>query len=196
MSNLPNSFVKIQEEETNGTSSGDTSSAISDSVFIRIGGVANQILNTIQKAAVGTLEMSILTEVQFQAIKGTHWVLADGRAAPTDSAYYAQISHTVEDRRGQFVKGNSSAAAPSLAIVPPQIPVHTHSVAWDNIPGEKVQGSSNQLLNDGGNQRVEAYPIPENLLTFSTDGGSASVTAIETRPRNECFNIFVKIYED
>lgn len=193
MSNLPNSFVPIQEEETNGTSSGETPSAISDSVFIRIGGVVNQILNTIQKAAVGTLELSVLTEEQFQAIKGETWVLADGRDAPTDSEYYSQIGPVVADYRAQFVKCYTGGAPPQV-IREPQVPSHSHTITWDNLPGEKVQGVSNQLLNDGGTERVEAYPIPESLLTFSTSTGSN--TATETRPRNECVNIFVKIYED
>jgi len=177
--NLPHFFQKIQVEDV------EFRASISESVAQRVGGVINKILDDLQKAAVGTVEMSILTEAQFQSLKGETWVLADGRNV-SGSVYHSTTGRiTIPDLRGNFLRG-----AVPLAVGNQQFNAnlsHSHTSAFSQ---SGALGLAPVLDTAGGADEISTYPARvESDFDFdlSFEGGN------ENRPRNVTINHFIKI---
>lgn len=177
MANIPVSNVPIPIEAALARS------PVSESLIQAIGGAINGILQL--GPAVGTVEMSDLSESAFQGIKGTNWVLSDGRSV-SGSRYHTLtgLSH-VPDRRGTFprMKDHGRGLDPSgnLAIgtyVADAIGAHTHNFT-DLVPSAAAGGSDGGGDNDRGLQGVPS--------TTASTGGA------ETRPKFVVINFFVRI---
>lgn len=102
MSNIPVSGTKITLDQTYYLA------AASSDLFTRIGAAINLLLRNAETQPVGSMIQSMLTEVQFQAIRGTGWILADGRSV-AGSAYETLTGISLApDCRGTYIRGKNN----------------------------------------------------------------------------------------
>lgn len=171
---------------------------------------------------VGMIASSMLTEVQFQALNGPSWILADGRSVA--GSFYATVTgfSIVPDLRGQFIRGKNNGridgnqdpdgeralgAWQANAVVP-----HDHSLAnhqhisplgvqhnagfpWQyGISG--VTYSSSNLQYGVGGSFANLPTLANNgsgALSSPSSGNTGMFGSAETRPNNMATNIFIKI---
>lgn len=143
--------------------------------------------------AVGDVVASMLTVEQFQALRGTGWVLADGGSYA--GSRYAEITgrSSVPDLRGVFLRGKDHGRnaedgrgnpGGDFALgdyQPDEVGSHGHEV---EIADSTDIGEQEVPVISEGTTSEEADP--HNLRT-TEDGGS------ETRPRNVTVNYFIRI---
>lgn len=186
------SFGKVQIEQTS------QKSPISEGTIKQVAAAVNYYLQNIEKATIGQIEYSLLNLTQFQAEKGTGWVLANGQPVP-DSAYAALIGGSVPDMRGRFLRmkdhgaGRDKTGERSLgdlennAVLSHNHPasfidtLSQHGLATDNVKNINTGG--------GGQPKTTGYPAFVSSYNFLID----HTGDVETRPRNITVNVFIKI---
>ncbi|MEZ5326893.1 MAG: hypothetical protein R3F19_17730 [Verrucomicrobiales bacterium] len=171
----------------------------------------------VKEWAIGSIQMSLLTEEQFITIAGDHWVLADGRSVNGSQWHAVTGKSVVPDLRSRFIRmaktsskvgilENDSTAANGLAVA-----VNTsggskntattgaHSHAQYVTANAGTSAIRRDWSGDGNSSRY-----PQGLNTGSAGDHKHSVnidhahsTAItgdvETRPSNISVNYFLKI---
>lgn len=196
--NVSGAYSLIQLEEI------DYSSPVSSSVFNRIAAVVNQALATSTNSALGTVELSMLTEAQFQSQKGSNWVLMDGRSV-AGSLYASTFGVTnIPDGRGLFLRAKDNGAgndpfgelATGTAQLNNSYQAHSHggtiSIQQGAIPVSFTAYSN--IFNNGGTASgryhgsayFETPPSPQQFATIANGGN-------ESRARNITTNFFIKI---
>lgn len=198
MSDIVSSPKKIQVEES------DERAPVSESLLQKMGGSINYILDQADAQAVGSYDFSRLSEAQYQAQRGTGWILADGRNVA--GSRYATITGntTVPDARGLFMrmKDFSTAVTPNVSGRNPagnlalnslqldEFTQHAHGVTSSNSPYGMNQLLTTKLekeVDEGG----EKYNVDGFLgVNFSVNANGSST---ETRPRNITLNVFIRI---
>jgi len=87
----------IQQEET------DYRSGVSEALLTKIGGAINWI-NANAADQVADIKHSFLTEAQFQSLRGTTWVLCDGRSVVGSDYETLTGNSNIPDVRGRFMR--------------------------------------------------------------------------------------------
>lgn len=120
---------------------------------------------------VGDVVHSVLTEAQFQAIRGPNWVLCDGRDVSGSRLATLTGNNLLPDVRGQHLRGKNNGRSdgeenPSGDLnigIQESDQMQSHFHNWN---------STNHL------SQTDAYTTPINYLTGdSTNGGSGPPTA-------------------
>ena len=108
-----------------------------------------------ESTSVGDVRYSILTEVQFQAINGSGWILADGRSVAGSKYEDITGNSAIPDARGLFVRGKNNGRA----------------------DGNQDPDGDRTL----GNLQLDKTRIPRNTgFTSSSNGDHRHATAINT----------------
>ena len=193
---LPEVAKKIQVEETSERS------PCSESLFQKIGSSLNYIQNNLQTLAVGSIESSFLTEAQYQAIRGTGFVLADGRNVAGSTYSIITGETTIPDLRGVMIRGKDHGRGLNpdgdLALGTYQDAIvreHNHGVNYsDGTSGSTAWwpwgGSPYLKAQDGTEQRNVTGPSSQYVsVTFivlnrGVDSG---------HPKNMTCNWFIRI---
>ena len=143
-----------------------------------------KIFKQTDRRAVGDVEQSMLTLAQFQAIKGTGWVLADGSSCVGTT--YATITgaSTVPDLRGLVLRGKNNGRVDGNQNPDGEVALgtyqaddfksHAHSILRSSVLGQVA----NTVMGGGGNDYGTAAP---------TTGGN------ESRMKNATVNHFIKV---
>lgn len=135
---------------------------------------------------VGEIVSSMLSEAVFLKLYGNDWRLANGDATPDGTAYY-QVSKTLPDLRGVFLRGknhdrklsgNPDGDTPVGTLQYDMLKNHTHTIPFSTKPGN-LERAFTRL-----NQEAEPGVAESGL---SPTGGT------ETRPINVTINYFIKI---
>ena len=167
-------------------------------------------------SSLGDIRTSVLTEVQFQALNGSDWVLCDGDSC-SGTAYETLTSNsTVPDLRGEFLRGadNGRGVDSGRSLGSTQVDAtdvnnlsvpssgsHTHSTLE---PYADITPGSQSPYYLGRSYTVYAgYTTP--TANYSTSNGThnyigstahthtLSSSDSETRPRNVAVNYFIKV---
>ncbi|RMG19473.1 MAG: hypothetical protein D6729_05135 [Deltaproteobacteria bacterium] len=139
--------------------------------------------------AVGDIVASLLTEEQFQAIRGPNWILADGR--DVQGSAFAQLfgNNFVPDLRGVFLRGkqnnrNDGKGNPNeIALGEYQADAfkrHQHGVAPSAGPEAGFATGVKAAASD---------PAGQDVL----NGNTGEAGEEETRPQNVTVNFFIRI---
>lgn len=161
-----------------------------------------------QRAKVGDVIHSMLTEAQFQAQRDSTWVLMDGRdlsITNPGSAYQALTGQSVlPDSRGRFLRGldTSGTVDPdgaSRALGSSQADAlqgHFHKQYYsDNTGALNGGGSLYRNFVPATNANIAAVRNDHIRQPISDGINGTPRTAKETRPKNVTINIFIKINE-
>ena len=134
---------------------------------------------------IGDIRFSMLTEVQYQAEVGNHWVLCDGRnISGSDLATLLGITN-LPDARGGFLRSINNTRSdgkqdPSGERTPGNYqaddnPYHTHSYSYWSTLATDEDSSDFQMVK------------------FETSYNSSNAGGVEFRPKNICMNCFIMI---
>jgi hypothetical protein len=188
MSNIPAGTEKIQQEET------EFRAAVSENVFKKMGAITNYALLNSQILPLGSIEMSMLNETEFQAQKGDGWVLCDGRDVSTSDFAALTGMGSAPDARGAFLRGKDNGRGldpngdPSLnSIQGPEVKPHLHTGVITNPDGLVTDG-----VTDANFGFAENALIPRNgndILAWSL----ASTGIVESRPLNVTVNFYIRV---
>ncbi len=149
---------------------------------------------------IGTVVSSLLSELAFQNIHGTDWVLSDGQDVTGSDYAVLTGRNTLPDFTGRFIRGaggnaapiaetqdfNTAAPAGFTSTIPTGGP-HNHQYDQVLLSGSGVGG-------DGGTWRSSLNPGANTAGTGNHDH-TINITGwdIETRPSNVTVNFFVRI---
>jgi hypothetical protein len=200
MADLPSIATYMQVEEV------DERAPVSESMLQKLGQSINYILDQADFQAVGSIDMSDLTEAQYQAQRGTGWILADGRNVAGSKYGTITGNTTVPDMRGMFprMKDFSAAVSPNVTGRNPDGNLALGSYQADSI------SDHNHPFSPGGTQPSEFMftaqpgpllsvpPSPLNTVapraaTFTVDNSTGAAGHSESRPLNRSMNWFVRI---
>jgi len=188
MTDIPSALKTIDEKETRSRAS------VSEATLTKIGGSINALVKT-GPEAIGTIETSILTVVQFQSIRGTSWVRMEGQSiAGSDLASLTGMT-TLPDMvsSGRFLRQSASNEADLATTQEDENKSHRHleSTTTRNF----ISGSHYDRL--GGNVAGEFRNMPDSTDGTSTttiySGNTVYDGGAETRPKNIRVNYFIKI---
>ena len=187
MADLPSSKSKIQIEETR------YKSTVSETTFQKVGGAINHILdNSVNQ--VGDVVQSILSEAQFQSLRGNNWVLMSGQDITGSDLNAATGIVNLPDATGNSAFFRQGASLGTLQS--DQNRAHSHTVFYantpDNDPGAGTDiKSDSQLTQTSGSYAQAPVTVPwSSSYSMSSDGGA------EARPINYQMNFFIKINND
>lgn len=170
--------------------------------------------------SIGSFEQSMLTEVQYQALYGSGWIITDGRSV-TGSKYHILTGNTnVPDFRGLVIRGKNNGRSdgnqnPDGELALGQFQDHlftqhdhgggSHSHNG-NTSGEITNGhriNYGEPFGINGYQGGASYPdsnVSNSLNhthSFTTNGPNSTVLILqggnETRMRNVTMNSFIRI---
>jgi hypothetical protein len=194
--NIPDLAKFIQNEEVSGTD------PCSESLFQKIGGSINYIIDYLTQPSVGSIEASVLTLGQFQSARGTGWVLADG-ANVTGSRYASLKSATLPDLRGYYIRGrgynrtdptvyngpaNPDGDTPTGTVQTDAVAAHQHfNHTSPNGPSDFINFNAFQGLNQNGS---DVYNVSEPMnyaIVVTSEGDSIS------KPISVQVNFFIRI---
>jgi hypothetical protein len=189
MSNIPSAFNKVHEEET------EFRSSVGTSLLTKVGGTINQGLDNASPVPLGSIEMSMLTELQFQAVRNDGWILCDGRSIAGSALASLTGSTTAPDSRGRFLRGKDNGAGqdpngdlPIGTQVADSFQSHSHSSSISS-PDGTVTGTGYFTV-AAGTIRAGVFPTDANAaitIALNPAGGP------ESRPNNVTVNFFIRI---
>lgn len=209
MTDLPTSTQPIQAEAT------EFRGPVSESLLQGMGGDINYCLQKVANllsrmataelnyGAVGDIVPSMLTLAQFQAIRGTGWVLANGASA-TGTTYNTITGFAnIPDLRGRFLRGKNNGASVDSngdlalgTLVADQFGSHAHTLT---DPGHR-HSTSNRNVNftdTAGAGPVFPYgwdgDTPINNPLAGTGITMANAGAAETYPKYATINFFIRV---
>lgn len=108
MANVPEQRVKISVEETQFLS------GTTESFMERFAAASNWIALNVSPQPVGSILYSKMNEAQLQVVKGSGWILSDGRNV-TGSAYAALTGiNNCVDLRGIHIRGQNNGRSDGL----------------------------------------------------------------------------------
>jgi len=151
----------------------------------------------IDASQVGDVVESMLTETQFQAIRGSNWVLMDGRNVAGTT--YANITgnSTIPDARGVALRGKNNGRSNSTGNQSGDLALGTYQAdefeSHDHIMnGEYFNSTGAAAGNQYNNPSKVSGGAGATNFTFNrnameSEGGN------ETRMRNITVNIFIKV---
>jgi hypothetical protein len=158
-------------------------------------------------STVGDIVHSILSEAQFQALRGSNWVLCDGRSvAGSKLATQFGISN-VPDARGQFLRGKNNGRADGNEDAAGERALgHFQNDALQNIIGSitnvgtistagthVASGALTRTASAAGNNGIASGGNAGSDVTFNASNSVGARTSTETRPKNIAVNIFIRI---
>lgn len=178
-------YIQIEEVQNKA--------AVSEATASKIGSSVNYILdNGIEP--LGTITQSILTEAQFQALKGTKWVRMSGQSiAGSDLDTLTGIT-TLPDMTGnEAFLGSTDLAESTLANYEAnQNKAHTHKMVRDTTSASTI-GTNDQIAADGD----DGGTVADYKLKGSTSGTLRGTTTSEggtvARPNTYRVSFFIKI---
>lgn len=155
-----------------------------------------------QRAKVGDVVYSTLTEAQFQALRDTTWVLMDGRdvtGSDYDTIALSGLGGTIPDARGQFLRAKNNGRSDGNqdpdgerglgAFQNHAMDSHGHDTRYNTAtPG--AAGGPHVAAISGGGQPNATWASNYDFVSQTLRGTNSST---ETRPRNIAVNIFIKI---
>ena len=136
---------------------------------------------------IGSVENSMLTEAEFQAIKGTEWVLMDGRNIATSDLGVLRGWTTLPDGRGMFLRNKNNGRVDGLQNPAGDLALGTYQADELASHDHTIQYNVVAEANTAQTARPENYAGGPNQFNTSPTGGA------ETRPRNITVNCFIKI---
>lgn len=147
---------------------------------------------------IGTVISSMLTEVQFQAINGTTWILADGRSIVGSQYATATGNTTAPDLRGQYIRGKNNGRVDGNQDPAGERTLGTFQAdAFENHFHDVSSGSGNGSFSSGGLFASTPNGGADNIITQGavTSPGVPDPKTLsgETRVKNVVFNMFIKI---
>lgn len=130
--------------------------------------------------AIGSVQQTFLSAIEFESLMGTDWVLADGRDVSGSRYETITGNSTVPDVRGLFLRTVGGNADPAIGGTQADaIGAHTHP----QIALTSAGGSSGwPLANSTGGNSAEVADTANN-----------NAAGVETRPVNITVNTFIKI---
>jgi hypothetical protein len=146
-------------------------------------------------SCVGDVIHSLLTEVQFQALRGSGWILADGRNVAGSAYSLLTGSSTVPDLRSIFLRGKNNGRSDGN-----QDP--SGERALGHFQNDQMQGHTHTVTTYQGTNTIgqwgrgDGVNVPNNQSVGNpqNDGANgAPRTGLETRVKNVSVNIFVRI---
>ena len=183
--------------------------AVASTMGTRLGAAINFIIDNLPSGpGIGTIQPSMLTLVQFQAIKGAGWVLCDG-ANVTGSAYQTSLGFTnVPDLRNRFFRGKNHARSTGtgdpdgdLALGTfrsNKIKSHSHTATY--VTNRPIAHTNSTFDQDAGGERYNHNPFiwpltSYNMTTQVLNSPPSAYTEIaaEMRPMNIAVNFFIRI---
>lgn len=191
MADVPEQRVKVSLEETyflGGTT---------ESLLSRYAAAINWIANNVRPQPIGTVVYSRMTEVQFQAVRGPGWILADGRNIVGSALHALTGQTTANDCRGVFIRaanngrsdGNQNPDGTAVGgYQADALKAHTHPTTAPQRLA-KTNGTLDVTEDDGGvGARRNADPAFFSLdVSVNNSGGS------QTRPIYRVANAFQRI---
>ena len=187
---VPGNYEKLQVEET------ESRSAIGEKVLYKIAATVNKGIDDVSGVALGTIEISMLTEFIFLQYRGDRWLLCNGQSCA--GTQYATLTGntTVPDMRGRFLRGknNGSGIDPvgELALgtnKEDRLKAHEHVIEVTGIPDSPLWHPG-RFFTDGSDQINMTFVEPvNNLLELQ----SFNNVGIESRPENITVNFFIKV---
>lgn len=185
--NIASSFAsKVQSQETQFRDS------ISEGFFNKVGAIINEGIDRGVSVPVGTIEVSMLEEADFLAIRGSGWVLANGQSA-VGTAFQTLTGKTnVPDFRGRFIR----SLQPSTLLNPGDTQdddniVHTHGISYTNTDAIATSfDTSFKKVDDSTANKAVFNPANfQDVLTVNllNDGTP------ENRMQNVTVNIFIRV---
>lgn len=181
MANLPSAPNYITIEATQMGSAG------TEALAQAIGQSVNWVVDNARGRSVGSLYYSTLTELQFQAVAGVGWVLADGRALlVTDQLRVITGLTTVPDMRGTFQR----EGAVTGVTQPSSNASHTHTV---NLTHNVSKISAGNIYSNIGGPSVGHGVVNWSVLSQRPIASVGTVGATEFCPKYTVFNIFMRI---
>ncbi|NBO99742.1 MAG: hypothetical protein EBU90_06400 [Proteobacteria bacterium] len=150
-------------------------------------------------AAIGSVQASLLTEVQFQAIFGTGWVLARGQNV--SGSKYASITGAsiVPDMRGMFLRGKNNGRNDGNEDPGGDRNVLVNTPQADQMQGHRhnyERATLQQTTSVGGGPNgytIGTWPSTASSDPISDGANSTPRTGNETRPKNMAVNYFIRI---
>lgn len=187
-------------------------SGLNESLSTRLGAAVNWIIDNISNQAIGTVVHSMMTLPQFQAVKGTGWVLANGQAVPL-TLYATQIAPNVPDMRSRYLRGKNNGGSPAgtrsdgnqnpagdLALGTLQATAfssHSHSASFDNFnnPNKFNLAKSDQSLDTDSDSYVWNRNPFLFTPTINITGAISGVSTISTEeiPITRIVNFFIRV---
>jgi len=140
-------------------------------------------------SSVGDITHSVLSETQFQALRGLDWVLCDGRSVAGSKLADEFGFANVPDARGQFLRGKNNGRADGQENPDGEVGLGTQQTDEINshghaFPWGSTAGSSGKMGSSFQHNGTTPFP---NANQVAVTGGN------ETRPKNITVNIFIKI---
>lgn len=175
--------------------------AVAESNMQDIAGSINWIIDNISNPPVGSVQEALLTETQFQSIRGVGWVLADGRNVAGSQFHTITGLTVIPDYRGVHARGKNNGRSDGkenpggdLALGASQgddYKQHNHS-ATQTSPFPIVPGHTNNTTDqDIGNTRYRARLNIPGVTVFGAmstyPGGTQQVVRCVT------VNYFIRI---
>lgn len=159
--------------------------------------------NKINSGQIGDVVNSILDEASFQDLRGSGWVLMDGRDI-TGTPLAAIIGNTLPDARGQFLRAKNNGRADGQEDPDGERALGTQQT--DRAQGHHhtyltstgAAGSGQQFIAGvSGSTRAGqtgGTPPGQDVTAPADDGvNGAPRTGLETNPKNLAVNTYVRI---
>lgn len=185
MVDIPDNFDPIQQESV------ASRAGVSEFVTQQMGGAVNYLLRN--KATVGDMVMSVLSEAQFQAERDTTWVLCDGRGVAGSDYEALTGSSFIPDARGRFPRGkdhgtgrDANGDLPTGSAYDDKLQDHYHTGNF----GPYYYG--NWPSSPPGFAAAGDWP-GHTTGSWNTSGVTSAPVSSETFPKTVIVNMFIKI---
>jgi hypothetical protein len=175
--------------------------AITESMMEDFSETINWIIDHMGNPAVGTVHESVLTEAQFQSIRGTDWVLCDGRNVAGSDYHAITGSVVIPDMRGLHYRGKNNGRSDGnqnpggdLALGTFQsddAKAHVHTATQNDVGTTRQAHSNGGLDRDDGFLRYNAdIPGFAGLVKTLSNSSPASV---QQQVKQITVNYFIRI---
>lgn len=189
MANIPGAYSKVQVEET------EFRSSTGNKVMTKIGAIINKAIDDTIELPLGSIEMSMVTEAQFQSLRNAGWVLCDNRSIVGSALNLLTGQTNATDGRGRFSRGKDNGRgldpngdSPINTLRAQSLKIHSHAVSLNNVDG--CATSVLAKLVDDDNDLPGVVPTDINLAVSLTINASGIA---ESRPNNITVNCFIRI---
>ena len=158
-----------------------------DSLAQSLGQSNNWIIDNARGKPVGSIQYSVLTTSQFQAIAGLGWVLAAGQALlVTDQLRVLTGLTTVPDMRGTMQRAIIGVETITGALVPNANPSHNHAFAVGSQVQKLIHTKADYGSPSPGQQYTPSLFVAPTVTVVNS--GDA-----EFVPKYAVGNIFMRI---
>jgi len=196
MSNLPSIKKIITVEET------QSFNAASQVMAQSMGQTCNFLQDYINLSPVGSITQSMLTEAQYQTIKGVGWILCDGRNVAGSQYHTITGNVTVPTLTGRFIRGKKNGRADGNGD-PVEQSLGTQEAPTNHLHYHPVTNKVNKVSKSAGFNCNDNSDWPDHDATFPSgvyklndtiSGVDASyVSTTDACPKYSVVNYFVRI---